>query len=106
VEWFLLAAAIASEVVGTIALRLAAMGRPRWYALVALAYVAALALLALTLRVGLALGVTYGIWSAAGVALIALASRVLFKEPLTGVMVIGIGFIVGGVLLIELGGTG
>ena len=55
------------------------------------------------LRQGLGLGVAYGIWSAAGVALTAVASRVLFKEPLTLVMILGLGLIMGGVLLIELG---
>ena len=51
----------------------------------------------------MSLGVAYGIWSAAGVALTAVASRVLFKEPLTLVMILGLGLIMGGVLLIELG---
>ena len=40
---------------------------------------------------------------AAGVALTALASRVFFKETITPVMMLGLGLIIGGVLLIELG---
>lgn len=51
----------------------------------------------------MSLGVAYGIWAAAGVALTALASRVFFKEAITPVMMLGIGLIIGGVLLIELG---
>lgn len=51
----------------------------------------------------MALGVAYGIWAAAGVALTAILSRILFKEPLTWVMGLGIILIAGGVLLIELG---
>ena len=39
----------------------------------------------------------------AGVALTAILSRVLFQEPLTRVMSLGIALILGGVLLIELG---
>lgn len=49
------------------------------------------------------LGVAYGIWAAAGVALTAVASRFLFGEPLTRRMLAGMGFIVIGVLLIEFG---
>lgn len=52
---------------------------------------------------GLALGVAYGIWAATGVALTAVFSRILFKEPLTQVMTAGIGLIIIGVLMIELG---
>ncbi|MFE3548224.1 SMR family transporter [Streptomyces kronopolitis] len=59
--------------------------------------------LAMSLHVGLALGVAYGIWAASGVALTAVASRILFNETLTKVMSLGIALIVAGVLTIELG---
>ncbi len=49
------------------------------------------------------LGAAYGIWAASGIALAALAARVLFREPLTKVMGLGIGLIVAGVLCIETG---
>ena len=48
-------------------------------------------------------GVAYGIWSAGGVAVTAIASRLLFGEPLTRTMVAGIVLIMAGVLLVELG---
>ena len=54
---------------------------------------------------GVALGVAYGIWAAAGVAITAIISRLFFKEPLTWIMGLGIALIVGGVLLIEIGAT-
>lgn len=41
----------------------------------------------------------------APVALTAIASRVFFKEPLTRTMGIGIGGVMAGVLLVELGGA-
>jgi len=47
--------------------------------------------------------VAYGVWSASGVALTAIVAKLLFKDPLTKLMGLGIIFIVGGVLLIELG---
>ena len=62
-----------------------------------------LPLLALALGAGVPLGVAYGIWAAAGVALTAVLSRFLFKEPLTLIMGVGVALIVGGVLLIEIG---
>ena len=102
-EWLLLAGAILFEVLGTISLRVAATGRRPWYGAVAIGYVAAFAALALALDEGLALGVAYGIWAATGVALTSIASRVLFKEPLTPLMVAGIALIASGVLVVELG---
>ena len=53
---------------------------------------------------GIPLGVAYGTWAAAGVALTAIGSRVLFGEVLIRRMVAGIGLIMVGVLLLELGG--
>ncbi|GAA1750453.1 hypothetical protein GCM10009767_06700 [Kocuria aegyptia] len=68
-------------------------------------YVLALGLLSLALAHGLSLGVAYGIWTASGVALVAVACRLLFHEPLTWVMSMGMGLIVIGVLLIKFGST-
>lgn len=55
-----------------------------------------------TLAEGVPLGVAYGIWAAAGVAIMAVLSKILFKEPLNWLMGLGI-LIVGGVLHFELG---
>ena len=66
-------------------------------------YVFAFAMLSVVLAEGVAIGVAYGIWAAAGVAITAILSRIFFKEPLTWVMILGLILIVGGVLLIELG---
>lgn len=97
----ILGLAIVSEITGTLSLRVAARGRPAWYAALGVGYLAALGLLSLALDRVLGLGVAYGIWAASGVALTAVLSRLIFKEPLTGVMAGGIAV---GVLLIELGG--
>jgi small multidrug resistance pump len=101
--WFFLVAAILSEVGGTCALRVAATGDRRWYALVAVGYLVSFVMLGFTLDAGIGIGVAYGIWAAVGVALTALAARVLFAEPLTRTMGAGIALIACGVLLIELG---
>lgn len=101
--WLFLGLAILSEVAATLSLRQAAHGSRRWYAPVVVGYLAAFALLALVLRAGVGLGVAYGIWTAAGVALTAVASRWLFGEALTRTMLTGIAVIAAGVLLIEVG---
>ncbi|RKO23811.1 QacE family quaternary ammonium compound efflux SMR transporter [Pseudarthrobacter phenanthrenivorans] len=101
--WLLLAGAIITEVTATLLLRVASTGKRRWYVPVAVGYVLAFTLLTLTLDQGMSLGVAYGIWAAAGVALTAVGSRVFFKETITPVMMLGLGLIIGGVLLIELG---
>jgi len=102
VAWVYLVLAILVEVGATLSLRPAVSDR-RWYVPVAFGYTIAFLLLSLTLGAGMPLGVAYGIWSAAGVALTAVLSRLLFDEPLTRIMVVGIGLIMTGVVLIELG---
>ena len=101
--WVLLAIAIVSEVAATISLKLATDGKKRYYVPVVVGYVVAFSLLAVALTLGLPIGVAYGIWAATGVALTAVLGRVLFREPLTRLMLGGIGLIIVGVLLVELG---
>lgn len=101
--WAFLAAAIAIEVASTLCLRLAALGRRRLYLVVVLGYAAAFVCLSGALAQGMAIGVAYGIWTAVGICLTAVLSRLLFEEPMTRLMLVGIGLIIGGVLLIEAG---
>ncbi|ULE32466.1 DMT family transporter [Mycobacterium sp. IDR2000157661] len=101
--WWTLAAAILLEVVATLSLRASAGFRKKaWIGPVVLGYLASFYLLWLTLGLGMPVGIAYGVWTACGVALVALIARVLFAEPLTWVMVAGIALIVAGVLTIEL----
>lgn len=104
-SWLLLSVAIAFEIAGTLSLRIAASGRRAFYGAVAGGYLIAFAFLSATLAAGMPLGIAYGVWTAAGIVLTALLSKLLFDEALTAVMGLGIVLIVGGVLLIELGGT-
>jgi small multidrug resistance pump len=104
VTWALLAVAILLEVGGTLALRQSdGMRKRAWAGATLLTYVVSTVLLWLTLDAGMAVGVAYGIWAATGVALTAVAGRVLFGDALSPRMVLGIAAIAGGVLLIELG---
>ncbi|MET1059389.1 MAG: SMR family transporter [Nocardioides sp.] len=99
----LLTAAILFEVAGTLSLR-AAIGRRRaWYAVVVGGYLLAFLCLSAALSHGMGLGFAYGVWTAVGIALTAIASKVLFDEPLTPVMAAGLALIACGVLLLEVG---
>lgn len=101
-KWVFLAGAILSEVTASLSLQ-AAQDHPGWYVLVGIGYVVAFTLLGLVLRQGMALGAAYGIWGAMGVALTAVFAAVLFGQPLTFIMVIGLVLIIAGVLIVEMG---
>ncbi|MGW2276546.1 DMT family transporter [Streptomyces sp. NPDC001770] len=101
-KWLFLVGAIASEVAATLALRAALDARP-WFALVVAGYVAAFTMLALVLREGMPIGVAYGIWGASGVAVTAVLAALLFGDPLTWLMGLGVVAVAGGVLTVEIG---
>lgn len=101
-KWVFLALAIGLEVTGSLSLK-AALDAPGFYALVIAGYVGSFLALFMALRNGMSLGVGYGIWGASGVALTAIMSFVLFSEPITFVMAMGIALVMAGVLLVELG---
>jgi small multidrug resistance pump len=103
IAWVFLIVAILTEVTATLALQAAVKGSRWWYLLVAAGYLVAFTMLSFSLGEGMPLGVAYGIWTAAGVALTAVFGRVIFKQRFTWVMALGIAFIMGGVLLIEVG---
>ena len=101
-RWLFLGGAIVGEVAGSLSLK-AALDQPAFYALTAIGYVAAFVLITGALRADMPLGAAYGIWGASGVALTAILSLVIFGEPLSWVMGIGIGLVMAGVLCVELG---
>lgn len=101
-KWSFLSVAIVAEVAGTLALK-GALNSPVFYVLVVISYTTAFIFLSLTLRTGMPLGIAYGIWGAAGVALTAVFSLVFFAEPLTPIMLAGIACIMAGVILVEIG---
>lgn len=104
--WLTLAAGIALEVLSTLGLRASDGFRKRaWIAPVVIGYVASFAFISWTLSLGMPVGIAYGVWSASGVALVALMGKVLFAEPLTPMMLAGITLIIAGVLTIELSGA-
>ncbi|WP_049942979.1 MULTISPECIES: DMT family transporter [Haloarcula] len=95
--YVLLGAAIASELLGTTALKLSeGFSKPVPSLGVVLGYGAAFYLVSLTLE-ELPIGVVYGTWAALGIVGVAAIGTVVFDEPVDPVGVVGIALIVAGV---------
>ncbi|HEX3283285.1 MAG TPA: SMR family transporter [Mycobacterium sp.] len=101
-KWLLLGAAIVVEVVATLCLR-ASQDHSAWLVVVVAGYAGAFVLLTLVLRAGLSIGVAYGIWGALGTVGTAVLAAAIFGDPFTWPIGVGIGLIIAGVLLVELG---
>jgi small multidrug resistance pump len=100
--WLLLSGAIISEVTASLSLK-AAIDTPLLYIVVGVGFAATFVFLSAVLKAGMPLGVAYGVWGAMGVVLTAVFGAVLYGEPLTGVMGVGIALIIAGVVTIEMG---
>ncbi|MEE2041534.1 multidrug efflux SMR transporter [Nocardiopsis sp. CT-R113] len=104
--WFWLVGAIIAEVVATTSLKLSeGFTRLIPSVVVVVGYVAAFTMLSQSLTRGMNLGVAYGVWAAAGIALVAAIGALFLGESLTWVQVGGIALIIGGVMALELGGA-
>jgi small multidrug resistance pump len=105
VAWLFLSLAIATEVLGTLALRELANGF-RWVPalVVTVSYVASFVLMVPALRT-INVGVSYAVWSAVGTAAVAGLGVLIFDERLNTLGVVGITLIVGGVVLLTASGS-
>jgi small multidrug resistance pump len=65
-----------------------------------LGYVVAFSFLSLTLKT-MPTGIAYAIWSGVGIVLITIVSWVLFKQHLDLAAMVGLGFIITGVIVIN-----
>jgi small multidrug resistance pump len=99
-RWVLLIGAIVAEVLGTISLR-AAIDEPLFTIGVIVGYLVAFTLLGLALGQGIPVGIAYGIWAAAGVALVAVLGAIIFAETLSLTSIIGLMIIVAGVFIVQ-----
>ena len=80
-SWVFLSVAILSEVIATVFLKIATDSRRKvFYGIVGIGYIVAFAFLSASLYVGMQLAVAYGVWTAGGVVLTAIASCLFFKE--------------------------
>ncbi|HEX6735952.1 MAG TPA: multidrug efflux SMR transporter [Azonexus sp.] len=101
-HWLYLAVAIISEVIATSALKAAeGFSRPLPSLLVVVGYGIAFYCLSIVLRT-LPVGITYAIWSGAGVALIALVGWLIYGQALDLPAVLGMALIVAGVVVLNI----
>ncbi|MHA2787757.1 DMT family transporter [Corynebacterium sp. S7] len=102
-SWIWLLLSIAAEVTGTLSMRASdGFRKKKWLIPMTLAYVVAFFFLGLTLNTGMPVGVAYGLWTAIGLVAISVLAKLIWNEPLTRRMLVGMGFIGVGVLLVEL----
>lgn len=101
-----LAAAIIGEIAATVSLKLSEGFSKLWPSLVVVVgYAIAFTALSRALKLGMPVGVAYAVWSAIGVAAVALIGWKFLGETLNPTMVIGLALIIGGVVTLELGRT-
>ncbi|HET8704753.1 MAG TPA: multidrug efflux SMR transporter [Pseudomonadales bacterium] len=101
-QWLYLAIAIVSEVIATSAVKSSDNFTHLLPSiLVVIGYGVAFYFLSLTLRT-IPLGVTYAIWSGAGVAIVSIVGAVVYKQILDTPAIIGIALIVAGVVVLNL----
>lgn len=104
-SWLSLAAAIASEVAGTLSLRSwTDQHRPWTLAVVIVGYGLSFWLLAVALR-SLNVGIVYAIWAGLGTAATALLANRLFGDPWNLTATVGVALIVGGVTVVAVSGV-
>ncbi|MBH0780307.1 DMT family transporter [Nocardia bovistercoris] len=101
-----LALAIVSEISATVSLKLSeGFSKVAPSIVVVIGYCAAFFFLSQALKRGMAIGVAYGIWSAVGVAVVAIIGALFLDERLSAVQVGGIALVILGVVALELGGA-
>jgi small multidrug resistance pump len=103
--WLMVAAAIASEVTATLALRGTADGvRPLHVVTVAVGYTVSFILLGYALRT-LNVGAVYAIWAGVGTAGVAIVAAIMYGERLNLAAIGGIALIVVGVVVLTTSGA-
>ena len=93
--------AIVAEVIATSALK-ASIGFTQWIpsSITVLGYLVAIYFLALTMKT-IPVGITYALWSGAGIILISCIGWVFYKQQLDTAALIGLSFMVLGIIIIN-----
>jgi small multidrug resistance pump len=100
-----LAGAILSEILATTAMKYSEGFSKLWPSLgTAVGYLIAFALLAQTLK-SMSVGTAYAIWSGAGTAVIAAIGIVFLGESASALKILGVGLVIAGVVVLNLGGA-
>lgn len=103
VAWLLLAASVACEVVGNVALRYAdGFTRPGPAAVAGACFLLSIWLMSVTMR-RIELGVTYAVWAAGSTAITAWVGVGFYDESLTASKVAGVALVVLGVIVLSSG---
>jgi small multidrug resistance pump len=103
--WVYLAAAIATEIVGTVFLRFTdGCTRPAPSTLVIATYAASLWLTALALR-ELEISLVYAVWAGVGTAAVAVIGMAVLGESVNALKVASIALVIGGVVGLNLSGA-
>jgi len=101
-HWLYLGTAIVSEVIATSALKASDGFSRLWPSVtVVIGYGISFYFLALTLKF-IPVGVAYAIWSGLGIVLISMIGLVLFGQKLDAPAVVGMGFIITGVIVMNI----
>ncbi|MFH8569833.1 DMT family transporter [Streptomyces sp. NPDC017993] len=100
-----LAGAILSEILATTAMKYSEGFSKLWPSLgTAVGYLIAFALLAQTLK-SMSVGTAYAIWSGAGTAVIAAIGIMFLGESASALKILGVGLVIAGVVVLNLGGA-
>jgi small multidrug resistance pump len=101
-DWLLLAGAIVFEVLAVTAMRLTDGFRRiwPWAVVMALCFGLSLYLLSLTLDT-LPVGVVYALWTGAGLVLVGIVGRVVFRQVMDRPALIGMALILAGVVVLQ-----
>ncbi|QIS20112.1 DMT family transporter [Nocardia terpenica] len=103
--WVFMFGAIVCEVFGTTCMKLSnGFTRPLPTAGMVLGYFGAFGLLTLALK-QLPVGVAYATWAGVGTGLVALVGVALLGEPLSAAKIAGVGLVIAGVVVLNLGGA-
>ena len=103
--WFLLSIAIIAEIAGTLFLKASDGLSKLWPSIgVAVGYTTAFTLMAISLK-KLDIGITYAIWSGVGIMGAAIGGLLFFDQHLSKLNIIGMGIIIVGVVVMNLGGV-
>lgn len=101
-KWIFLLLAIGGELVGTSALKSAEGFTKVWPSVISIVgYVFAFYFLSLTLK-DIPIGIAYALWSAIGIVLVTIVGYFLYGQKLDTPAMIGIGFIIVGVMVMNL----
>lgn len=100
-DYLYLLIAILSEVIATSTLKATAEFTRLWPSLVVVAgYCSAIYFLTLSLR-QIPVGIAYAIWAGLGIVLVAIAGAIFYKQALDWPAMLGIAFIISGVVMIN-----